>query len=125
MNIPKKIRIGSMDYEIIYCESPLIVDNKVCFGSMDYDKKTIKIAKGMQNIQGEEETFLHEIFHAVCAERNFTYAANDDETITEELARGWHQVIRDNQELFLPCSFNICETLKNDDGKGIDTISKS
>jgi hypothetical protein len=100
LNIPDKVRIGSMDYRIIYVEGPLVDNDKVLFAQIDFNKKTIKIVKDMQDIQGEEESLLHEIQHGIVFERNFNYENNDEETITEETARGWHQVIRDNPGIF-------------------------
>lgn len=89
-----------MDYTVKRVDEVIIVDHKECFGSIDYNKKIIRIANNIQDLQGEEETFLHEILHGIVFERNFTYEKNDDETITEELARGLHQVIKDNPGIF-------------------------
>lgn len=100
MNILEKIRIGSMDYTVELTEDIILVDHKECCGDIDLLKKVIRINKNIQDIQGMQETLLHEIFHGIVFERNFTYEKNDEETITEELARGLHQVIRDNPDLF-------------------------
>ena len=100
MNIPKIVRIGSMDYKIIVSNEIILGDNKACFGDVDLRKKVIRINNELQGVQGQEETLLHEIFHGISEERNFLYEKNDDETITEELARGLHQLIRDNPEMF-------------------------
>ena len=101
MNIPELVRIGSMDYTVKKVDEVIIVDHKECFGSIEYNKKIIKIGNGIQDKQSEEVTLLHEIFHGIVFERNFSYEKNDDETITEELARGMHQVIKDNIGMFI------------------------
>lgn len=100
MNIPDKVRIGSIDYEVKHTNDVIIVDHKECYGDINYDKKVIRIGNNIQSHQGEEETFLHELVHGIVYERDFSYDKNDNETITEELARGLHQVIRDNPEIF-------------------------
>ena len=100
MNIPSKVRVGSMDYTVELTEDIILVDHKECFGDVNLIKKVIRINKNNQDIQGMQETLLHEIFHGIVYERNFTYDKNDDETITEELARGLHQIIKDNPNMF-------------------------
>lgn len=100
MKILDKVRIGSVDYEIKHTNDIIIVDHKECYGDINYNKKIIRIGNNITSLQGEEETLLHEILHGIVYERNFTYDKNDDETITEELARGLHQVIRDNPGIF-------------------------
>ncbi|HEY5523983.1 MAG TPA: hypothetical protein VIK26_01460 [Clostridium sp.] len=101
MNIPGSVRIGSMDYKIKVSDEMILVNHTECYGSIDFRTKIIRINNEAQSIQGQEETLLHEIFHGICEERNFTYLGNDDETITEELARGLHQLIRDNTGMFV------------------------
>jgi len=100
LNILKSVRIGSMDYKVLLNDKLILEDGKECFGAINFRKKEIKINNELQDIQGQEETFLHEILHGICEERNFIYEKNDDETITEELARGLHQLIKDNPKLF-------------------------
>jgi len=100
LNILKQVRIGSMDYKVELTDETIIVDHRECFGNINYYDKTIEINTTSQDIQGQELTLLHEIFHGVVYERNFKYNVNDDESITEELARGLHQLIKDNPKLF-------------------------
>jgi len=100
MTIPNKVRVNGVDYAIKRSDELIIINHKECFGDIDYNKKLIRIKNDLQDIQGEEETLLHEIFHAIVYERNFDYSKNDDETITEELARGLYQIVKDNPSLF-------------------------
>jgi len=100
MKIPEQIRIGSMVYSVTRTDEFILVDHKECMGDIDYLKKTIRIKRGIQDSQGEQETLLHEIIHGITHERNFGYNNNDEETVTEELARGLHQIILDNPNMF-------------------------
>ncbi|SMC17218.1 hypothetical protein SAMN02745134_00262 [Clostridium acidisoli DSM 12555] len=100
MNIPSKVRIGSVDYMISRTDEIIIVNHQECFGDIDFNKKIIRIAQNIQDIQGEEITLLHEMLHGLVYERNFEYERCDDETITEEISRGLHQLIRDNPQVF-------------------------
>jgi len=100
MKIPDKVRIGSIDYTVEITGEVIIVDRKECNGEIDYNEKVIKIRNDMQCVQSQEITLLHEIVHGIVYERNFAYEKCNEETITEELARGLHQVIKDNPEMF-------------------------
>lgn len=100
LNIPGKVRIGSMDYTVELTKNVILVDHKECCGDVDLLKKVIRINVDNQNKQEMEATLLHEIFHGIVFERNFAYEKNNDETITEELARGFHQIIKDNPDIF-------------------------
>lgn len=100
MIIPESVRIGSMDYKIIITDEVLIVNHEECSGLINYVEHLIKISNN-QDVQGFEATLLHEVMHGITHERNFIYDKNDDESITEELARGLHQLIKDNPNMFL------------------------
>ena len=38
-----KIEIDGCNYNVLYSKEPIIVDNKTCYGSIDYDSSTISI----------------------------------------------------------------------------------
>lgn len=107
MEIPSKVRIGSIDYTVQYTDNTICVDHKECYADINYNEKIIRLGKNLQDKQGEEVTLLHEILHGIVYERNFSYENNTDEDITEELARGLHQIIRDNPELFQNNNSNL------------------
>lgn len=65
MNIPNKVRIGSMDYEVVLTDEPLVMDGKECYGTVDYNFPVIKISDKLQDKQRQEQTFLHELVHVV------------------------------------------------------------
>lgn len=98
MKIPSKVRIGSINYSVKCSPDKLILDNKECAGLIDYNYHNIKINNEVQDNQGQEQTFLHELLHGIIDERNIE--VKDEETIVDEIAKGLHQVIRDNIEIF-------------------------
>lgn len=100
MKIPDKVRIDSIDYSIELTDDVILVDRRECNGDVDLRKRVIRINKNIQSKQGMEKTLLHEIVHGIISERNLDFERTDEETIVDELARGFHQVIRDNPGIF-------------------------
>lgn len=100
MNIPSKIRIGSCDYIVNFTEDNLIVDSKVCYATIYYNNHKIEIDNKTGDQQLHELSLLHELLHGIVKERNLLLK-DDEELIVEELARGLHQVIRDNPKIFI------------------------
>jgi hypothetical protein len=100
MEIPKLVRIGSCDYDVMLEDKPLILEARQCKGMIDYEFHDINIDASLQDKQGQEQTFLHEVMHGIVRERNLDLANSDEETIIDEIAMGLHQVIRDNPEIF-------------------------
>ena len=100
MKIPDKIRIGSMYYTITLSDKILTLDHKVCKGLVNYEMHTIEINNSVQDDQGVEQTFLHEVVHALVNERNFDFCSTDNEMKVDEFASGLHQIIKDNPGIF-------------------------
>lgn len=100
MNIPKKVRIGSMNYDVILTDKTILKGNQQCYGHIDWEHHIIEIDKTLQDVQGQEQTFLHELVHGIVHERNLNIQNSDEETITDEIATGLHQIIKDNPEIF-------------------------
>ena len=98
MNIPKALRIGSCDYIIDFTDNDLVSNHKECYACINYDKHTIEINSKLGDNQLNELSILHELFHGIIKERNIE--VDNEELVVEELARGMHQVIRDNPKLF-------------------------
>ena len=98
MNIPQKVRIGSVDYDVQLTEENLVCKNQESYGWIDYNYHLIKINEALQDKQGLEQTFLHEMLHGIIRERNLN--VENEELIVEEIALGLHQVIRDNPKIF-------------------------
>lgn len=98
MNIPEKVRIGSVDYDVHLTKENLVCKNQESYGLIDYNYHLIKINEILQDKQGLEQTFLHEMLHGIIRERNLT--VENEELVVEEMALGLHQVIRDNPKIF-------------------------
>ena len=99
MKIPGIVRVGACDYEVALVETTLTINGSECYGIVDYNNHEIKINSVMGDQQQREHTFLHELLHAVVRERSPTF--DDEELVVDELAKGLHQIIRDNPEIFL------------------------
>lgn len=100
MNIVKNLRIGSVDYDVIYTDENIVLNSRECKGMIDYEFHQVKINNKIQDLQGQEQTFLHELVHGIVRERNLDLVNSDEETIVDEIAIGLHQVIRDNPDIF-------------------------
>lgn len=100
MNVPDKVRIGSMDYSVELTDKTLGLNGKVCYGIINYEQHNILINSEMQDKQGSEQTFLHELIHGIIRERDLNLSNCDEETAVDGIAMGLHQVIRDNPEIF-------------------------
>lgn len=99
MNMPEKVRIGSMDYDVIKTDNVILLDGVQCYGMIDYISHRIEIDETAQDEQGMEVTFLHELIHGILISRGMD-KESADEKLVNELARGFHQVIRDNHNIF-------------------------
>ena len=101
MNIQGKVRVGAMDYDVILTDEKIInQDGEECLGLTDHNLHEIKISTNLQNEQGQEKTFLHELMHAMIAERNLDFESTTEEILAEDLSTILYQVFRDNPEMF-------------------------
>jgi hypothetical protein len=98
MNIPDKIRIGGIDYEVDTNGENLTVDElHICSGLIEYAKVKISLDKKTcyePQIQGR--TLWHEIIHGLA--RHFGSDFDDDEKLVDMLARGIYMILEDNIE---------------------------
>lgn len=100
MLIPDRVRIGSIDYEVI--DKDTIVGQGVqCYGLIDFEQCHILLDAGIQSQQKLELTYLHEVVHGLLYSRSLKEAAANEELV-DEIAIALHQLIRDNPEMFLP-----------------------
>lgn len=99
MNIPEKIRIGSMDYKVALTEEIILNNAQQCYGHIDFDTHVIEIDKTLRDVQGQQQTFLHELVHGIVREFKINFSDNEED-IVDKLADGLHQVIKDNPEIF-------------------------
>lgn len=98
MIIPKKIRIGSCNYDVKFTNNNLVANGKECYATINYNNHLIEIKNDIGDKQSNEISFLHEVFHGMVHERNI--ALDNEELVVEELARCMHQVIKDNPNIF-------------------------
>lgn len=105
MLIPESVRIGSAEYKVEYSDIPIVINGVQCLGYCDYYTHTIKIDNTMQDQQSQEITFLHEVVHAMFAERKInleTYVDNNTmEFLVDSLAYMIHQLVLDNPDIFV------------------------
>lgn len=96
MEIPSKVKIGSIEYTVKRSTRPCKNDINVD-GEIIYDMGTIEIREGSGECKDYQDmVFVHEvmhgIFHHMCIEQ-------DDELI-KKISMGLHQVIKDNPYIF-------------------------
>lgn len=97
MNIPKIVRIGGIDYTVVHKEN-LNTGGQLALGRCHFDDEKIELASNLQGEQGIEQTFLHEILHAIC--NHFDLELNDDEDSLDKVAKGLYMVLKDNPGIF-------------------------
>jgi len=109
--IPDKIKVGGMVYSVQLTDETLLIDNRACKGLIEYDSQVIKINTTMHGIQSQEQTFCHELIHAMVRERNIDWGENNEE-YTEELAKVMYQVLKDNNIDFTALTSPIAGTAR-------------
>lgn len=97
MNIPDVIRIGSVDYDVIYKEE-LYDNGQQLMGCINFMENEILLDDKCQKRQSLELTLLHEIIHGMLYSVQSEHTYN--ETLIEEISKALHQVIRDNPDIF-------------------------
>lgn len=109
MKIPKSVKVGSMEYEVIK-ETDLYIDTVdgaklPCYGLCEYGKHKIYLDPDIQDDQGMEQTFFHELAHALLKEQGIILckmgvSAENEEDIVDAIGRGLHQIVKDNPKIF-------------------------
>ena len=100
MNIPEKIIISGMEYKVKLEDNPLFFNNLRAYAHIDYEDKEICIDSELQDTQGHTHSLLHEIIHGIVYDREIDFKNDDEETVTDQLAKGLYQLIKDNPSLF-------------------------
>lgn len=99
MIIPEVVRIGSCDYSVEFTDRDLVANGRESLAVIEYNNHKIEISNKLGDIQTQELSFLHEMFHGILRDR--AIEVEEEEFIVDELAKAMHQIIRDNPEMFL------------------------
>jgi hypothetical protein len=94
MKIPESIRIGGVEYAVLYTPD-LVVENQLCYGYICFDDSTIQILSNRDmGVQRQGVTLWHEILHGI-REHSGMVIENEEE-IVEMFSKGIYQVLQDN-----------------------------
>ena len=92
-----KIEIDGCNFEVMYSKEPIIVDNKTCYGRIDYDSATILIDDDVADYT-KNVSLLHEIVHGILDARGF-YKESADEDFVEQVARCLYSTLLHSPDL--------------------------
>lgn len=106
MIIPKVVRVGSVFYEVKTQDTPIVMNGAQCLGYCDLYSHTIMLDESMQDEQTMEQTFCHELVHAMMFERKINLVAMglsnaQMEDVVDNLGIALHQVLLDNPDIAL------------------------
>ena len=106
MIIPELVRVGSVFYEVKTQETPIVINGVQCLGYCDYFNHIIMLDESMQDEQTMEQTFCHELVHAMMFERKLNLEAMglsnaQMEEVVDNLGIVLHQVLLDNRDIAL------------------------
>lgn len=106
MIIPKVVRVGSVFYEVKTQQTPIVMNGVQCLGYCDLYSHTIMLDESMQDEQTMEQTFCHELVHALMFERKINLEAMglsnaQMEEVVDNLGIALHQVLLDNPDIAL------------------------
>ena len=106
MIIPKVVRVGSVFYEVKTQDTPIVMKGAQCLGYCDFYSHTIMLDESMQDEQTMEQTFCHELVHAMMFERKLNLEAMglsnaQMEEVVDNLGIALHQVLLDNRDIAL------------------------
>ena len=106
MIIPKVVRVGSVFYEVKTQTTPIVMNGAQCLGYCDFFNHIIMLDESMQDEQTMEQTFCHELVHALMFERKINLEAMglskaQMEDVVDNLGIALHQVLLDNPDIAL------------------------
>ena len=107
MIIPEIIRVGSTFYTVKAQETPIVINGKQCYGYCDPNIHEIVLDGGLiSDEQTMEQTFCHELIHAMMFERKINLEAwgltnAQMEHVVDSLGISLHQVLMDNPDITL------------------------
>ena len=106
MIIPEVVRVGSTFYQVKTQDTPIVMNGVQCLGYCDYMSHTIMLDLTMSDEQTMEQTFCHELIHALMFERKINLEAmglsnTQMEEVVDNLGIALHQVLLDNPDITL------------------------
>ena len=105
MIIPDQIRVGSTFYTVKAQVAPIVNNGLQCYGYCDPNKHEIILDGGLiSDEQTMEQTFCHELMHAMMFERKINLEAwgltnAQMEHVVDSLGISLHQILMDNPEI--------------------------
>lgn len=93
MTIPETVKVGSVNYEVAIVPYVEIDGDRNYQGVCDFKNTQINILSDISN-ERKEQTFIHELTHAVFYEAGFE---EQDEDMINRLGKVLHQVLKDNR----------------------------
>lgn len=100
MKILETLKISGKDYTVKMSADTLTMDGKQLFGKCSFGKQCINIDTSLQADDGQKETLLHEILHAIASDREINFGDADEELLINQFAKGLYQLIKDNPDMF-------------------------
>ena len=99
MKIPRKIKVAGHCYKVIWDDKGLIKRHLI--GDISNDFKEIRLCRHYKSKRARakteiEETFMHEILHAV--DKNYNNDSLSEKAV-QRLSNGLYQVLKDNFHL--------------------------
>lgn len=107
MIIPEIIRVGSTFYTVKAQETPIVKNGLQCYGYCDPNIHEIVLDAGLiSDEQTMEQTFCHELIHAMMFERKINLEVwgltnAQMEHVVDSLGISLHQVLMDNPDITL------------------------
>ena len=106
MIIPNIVRVGSTFYQVKTQDTPIVMNGGQCLGYCDLYSHVIMLDENMQDEQTMEQTFCHELIHAMMFERKINLEAwgltnAQMEHVVDSLGISLHQVLMDNPDITL------------------------
>lgn len=106
MKLPNKVRIGGVEYPVVY--KPYLNDgSNLAYGHIDYEKSLISLSETIE--LGDEKKCIvlwHEILHGI---RNHAgLEIENEEEVIDMFSKGIYQVLQDNANRFfdIECDSN-------------------
>ena len=105
MRIPNEIRVGSTFYTVKAQATPIVMNGMQCYGYCDPNMHEILLDAGLiSDEQTMEQTFCHELIHAMMFERKINLEAwgltnTQMEHVVDSLGISLHQVLMDNPDI--------------------------